>query len=65
MCCGKPNVKEPDEAWYENVRAGNSVTTFGSEAEALKFLKRGIDATPEHLQPVYAALRFRWEQANG
>ncbi len=64
MCCGKPNIKEKDEPWWQNVRAGARVTTFQSEAAALEFLDKGIDNVPEELQQTYAALRFRMEGAN-
>ena len=64
MCCGKPNIKEKDEKWFENIRAGGRVVTFAGEAEAQDFLAKGIDNVPEDMAQIYTALRFRWELAN-
>ena len=64
MCCNKPNMNEKDIPWFEQVRAGPMVTNFSSEAAALQFLKKGIDNVEPRMQPVYAALRFRYENAN-
>lgn len=65
MCCEQPDLKSPDEPWWVNVRAGAKVTTFQSAEVALQFLKQGIDNVPEGMQQTYAALQFRYEQANG
>jgi hypothetical protein len=64
MCCEQPNLKAVDEPWWVNVRAGARVTTFQSERTAWEFLKKGIDNVPVDMQQTYAALRFRYEQAN-
>lgn len=64
-CCGKPNIHvKNEEGWWQNVRAGAVVTSFPSESAAREFLNKGIDNVPENLQPIFAALEFRMEQAN-
>ena len=64
MCCGKQNLKSYEAApWFVNVIAGSTAVSFSSEEEAMKFLRQGIDNVPEKMQPIYAALRFRYENA--
>jgi hypothetical protein len=65
MCCGKPRIEEKDEPWWATVRVNGVVVTFQSQASAEQFLEQDIDKLPVNMQPVYAALNFKREQAEG
>lgn len=63
MCCNEPDIYGRDHAWWQDIHVGEAVVTFQSEESARAFLALGIDKVDEKKQHLYAALKFRLEQA--